>query len=163
MPDCDDNDPERSQNLYTDADSDGFGSPDSPTCVAPLALDAPAPPGLSLNQADCDDTAADVHPGAFERWDDGVDSNCDGNDDPLACGEAGRSCGCDLLATSTVPIVTSCTGSDLFIAAQETCTTCLGRDRRGHRQSRDRGAQTASRSRSTGKPFRAWVRWHPEA
>jgi Putative metal-binding motif len=127
MPDCNDNDPELSQNLYTDADGDGFGSPDSPTCVAPLALDAAPPPGLSLNQADCDDAAADVHPGAFELWNDSVDSNCDGNDDPLACGEAGRSCGCDLLATSTVPIVTSCAGSDLFIAAQETCTTCLGR------------------------------------
>lgn len=30
---------------------------------------------------DCDDSDADVHPGAEETFDDGVDSNCDGEDD----------------------------------------------------------------------------------
>src|SRR5882724_7623507 len=122
-PDCDDKDPALSQDVYTDADGDGFGSPDAPTCVAPLAIGMPALPGFSLNQADCDDSAADIHPGAFEAWGDRVDSDCDGNDDPLRCGDAGASCGCELLAIGTVPIVSACAGSDLFVAAQRTCTS----------------------------------------
>ncbi|MFZ5482205.1 MAG: MopE-related protein [Myxococcota bacterium] len=31
---------------------------------------------------DCDDTDADVHPGAEDTPDDGVDGDCDGDDDP---------------------------------------------------------------------------------
>ena len=33
---------------------------------------------------DCDDTNPDIHPGAEETAGDGVDSNCDGEDDPQA-------------------------------------------------------------------------------
>jgi len=89
-PDCDDTDAAISQNVYTDADGDGFGSPESPTCVAPLAQGAPAAAGFSLSQVDCDDSNGDIHPGAFEAWSDGVDSDCDGNDDPLRCGRSTR-------------------------------------------------------------------------
>jgi hypothetical protein len=37
--------------------------------------------GYTVADGDCDDTNADIHPGATETPGDGVDSNCDGNDD----------------------------------------------------------------------------------
>ena len=59
---------------YTDADGDGYGA-GSDTAIA---CDAPA--GRIDNQEDCDDTDADVHPGASEVCD-GVDNDCDGTSD----------------------------------------------------------------------------------
>jgi hypothetical protein len=37
--------------------------------------------GYTVADGDCDDSNADIHPGATETPGDGVDSNCDGNDD----------------------------------------------------------------------------------
>lgn len=37
--------------------------------------------GYGVYSGDCDDTNADIHPDAPETPGDGVDSNCDGNDD----------------------------------------------------------------------------------
>jgi len=37
--------------------------------------------GYSPSSGDCDDTVASVHPTADETLGDGVDSNCDGEDD----------------------------------------------------------------------------------
>ena len=52
------------------ADSDGFGDPERP-------VSAPAAPaGAVADRTDCDDTLADVHPGAPETCD-GVDQDCD--------------------------------------------------------------------------------------
>lgn len=48
-----------------DADGDGFSLPNGANA-----------PGVF----DCDDTRADVHPGAEDAADDGVDENCDGVD-----------------------------------------------------------------------------------
>jgi hypothetical protein len=45
--------------IYTDNDGDGYSEADG----------------------DCDDSDASVHPGAEETAGDGIDSNCDGNDD----------------------------------------------------------------------------------
>jgi cysteine-rich repeat protein len=60
--DCDDADPE-STHRGQDADCDGYLPPD-----------------------DCDDGNAEIYPGAEEDWEDGVDQDCDGNNDSV-CGD----------------------------------------------------------------------------
>ena len=64
---------------YADADGDGWGDPDTTAevCDAPEGYSADGSAGLE----DCDDTRADVHPGAAEFCD-GVDTDCDGIEDP---------------------------------------------------------------------------------
>lgn len=59
---------------YADDDGDGFGDAASPV----LACQQPA--GTSPSEDDCDDTDADVFPGAPDPAGDGVDSDCDGID-----------------------------------------------------------------------------------
>ncbi|MEZ4319096.1 MAG: MopE-related protein [Myxococcota bacterium] len=61
---------------YRDADLDGFGDPDVTTnagCARPI--------GFVALGTDCDDMAPGVNPSALEIWYDGVDQDCDGNDD----------------------------------------------------------------------------------
>ncbi|MFZ5475835.1 MAG: putative metal-binding motif-containing protein, partial [Myxococcota bacterium] len=60
---------------YADADGDEYGDPATPV----LACDPPE--GTNPDPDDCDDGDASVHPGAEEVWYDGVDQDCDGNDD----------------------------------------------------------------------------------
>ena len=60
---------------YFDGDGDGYGSETAgfiQVCVAPN--------GYSAKSGDCDETAADIHPGASETIADGVDQDCDGGD-----------------------------------------------------------------------------------
>lgn len=56
---------------YRDADRDTFGDPDQAQEVCQV------PSGFVLDNTDCDDTRADIFPGAFEIAD-GVDQNCNG-------------------------------------------------------------------------------------
>ncbi|NOY92805.1 MAG: hypothetical protein GXP55_16570 [Deltaproteobacteria bacterium] len=65
---------------HPDSDTDGFGDAD-----ATLAMDAcEAPAGFVEDATDCDDTDADVHPGATEVCD-GIDNDCNAAvDDALA-------------------------------------------------------------------------------
>ena len=58
---------------YSDNDNDGFGS-------ALLGTFCVAPPNSSLNSLDCDDTDAQINPGATELCN-GFDDNCNGNTD----------------------------------------------------------------------------------
>jgi len=62
---------------YRDADGDGYGD-DGETTKA-----CSAPDGYAATGGDCDDSAADVHPDAFEPCN-GADKNCDGVP-PRAC------------------------------------------------------------------------------
>ena len=59
---------------WSDLDGDGYGDPLSPvsTCDADDIT-------VVLNDGDCDDANADIHPGAAETCSDVVDLNCDGS------------------------------------------------------------------------------------
>ncbi|MFT4626387.1 MAG: hypothetical protein ACI8PZ_005064 [Myxococcota bacterium] len=56
---------------FADDDDDGFGDP------ADSVRDCAAPDGYVVNSRDCDDTRADIHPGADE-WCNDLDDDCDG-------------------------------------------------------------------------------------
>ncbi|MEQ1501619.1 MAG: MopE-related protein [Myxococcota bacterium] len=65
------------ENLWRpDADGDGFGD----ASAAPVAA-CDAPSGWVVDGTDCDDADPAVRPDATETWYDGVDQDCDGNDD----------------------------------------------------------------------------------
>lgn len=75
--DCDgtvDNDPVDEHIFYADGDGDGYGS----ATVPGVGCEAPA--GFVDDRSDCDDTRADIHPGAEETdCTDPTDYNCDGS------------------------------------------------------------------------------------
>jgi len=63
---------------YRDSDGDGYGDAATPYpgewCAEPSG-------GWVQDSTDCDDSDGSISPGASETWYDGVDDNCDGNDD----------------------------------------------------------------------------------
>lgn len=78
--DCAPTDPDIGlRHWYPDADGDGFGADGEPItqCDAPDA-------SYVEQKGDCDDDAAAVNPGVPERSGDGVDDDCDGQEDPIA-------------------------------------------------------------------------------
>lgn len=62
---------------FVDDDGDGWGTPEIVMVPAPFEC---LGPGVSPSDRDCDDTARRTFPGAPDRADDGVDSDCDGID-----------------------------------------------------------------------------------
>jgi hypothetical protein len=60
---------------YRDLDADNHGDPLSPV------VDCHRPDDAVALGDDCDDTSAEVHPGAVEVWYDDTDQDCDANDD----------------------------------------------------------------------------------
>ncbi len=64
---------------YRDADADGYGTADD----AKYSCDLTPPAGYADNDGDCDDGNPYIHPGegTVEVSGDGVDQNCDGEDD----------------------------------------------------------------------------------
>ncbi len=81
--DCDDEideDALDATDWYADADSDGYGDPDT------TVTNCEAPPDHVADDADCDDTDSLTHPGA-EELDDGKDNDCDGVVDVEICGD----------------------------------------------------------------------------
>lgn len=62
------------ERFYRDADADGFGSPEEQRSE-PTA-------GFVRSRGDCDDTNAQVRPGAPDQLADGIDQDCGGSDGP---------------------------------------------------------------------------------
>jgi hypothetical protein len=60
---------------YPDSDGDGWGDDDQATAACE------ATSGAVSTAGDCDDDAVEVHPGASEHCGDGVDQDCDGEDE----------------------------------------------------------------------------------
>ena len=67
--------------FYVDADGDGFGSSSVSSATVCVANVSVAPSGYSVNNTDCDDTRANVRPGAVDTCYDGLDNDCNGNID----------------------------------------------------------------------------------
>ncbi len=70
---------------YADTDTDGFGNSDD------SLQHHLQPEGYVLDNTDCDDTDADIHPGEVEIDGDDIDNNCDGTVDVIfyAIGDTG--------------------------------------------------------------------------
>ncbi len=109
--DCDPNVPE-SWNI--DCDEDGSPGAQMTSCdPAQLLVHTPgSPPG----RFDCDDRSADVLPGAVERWNDGLDSDCDGQDAPTCAAFEDQ-----LVGTPADIEPGACDGSSLYFGGVVAC------------------------------------------
>ena len=106
---------------YPDGDGDGWGPEAVTEPIAEFEYCCDDPPeGYAWSYGDCDDNNADISPGVLDEWGDGIDSDCDGSDDPAGCPEAMTA---DDLPPSASP---PCQGPDLSVASVFSCPTiCL--------------------------------------
>ncbi len=122
--DCDDSDPEVHPGIaevcdnQVDDDCNGLTDTDDPECQC-IDGDSdgygdPASNACTYLQFDCDDSNGDVHPGAQEICDNGIDDNCDGRTDDAdpQCGSAGWAVAAP--AEAAVEVSGSYEGSTLF-------------------------------------------------
>lgn len=70
--------------LYPDKDGDGYGNGDNPNVEEVADLDD-LPDGFVVNNTDCNDDNANIHPGATEIHNNDIDDDCDGNIDLIQC------------------------------------------------------------------------------
>ena len=75
------------ETYYQDVDGDGFGNPS----VSTMAACDSAPVGYRMDNTDCGDSSAAVHPYAYDASADSTDSDCDGATTPRATYVAGAS------------------------------------------------------------------------
>lgn len=68
---------------YVDVDDDGYGA----SADSIVSCEENPPNGYADNEDDCDDTDADINPGAREICDDNIDNDCDGEIDENQFGE----------------------------------------------------------------------------
>lgn len=119
--DCDDADPSVFALAARDEDGDGYGlAGRGQVCVGPLPEDFT----YGARPLDCNDTNPDVRPDAPEQWLDGVDSNCDGIEDP-------DDCSADAFDSTPVEVDTDCGDeADLFLARVFGCLTPCAYERK---------------------------------
>ncbi len=101
----DDDDPDLAgaTTWYADADGDGYGDSSS------SLYQCDQPTDHVTDSTDCDDTDADVHPGALDICADGIDMDCDEVDDCAVFGD---------LSLADAPWTAGLTGmTDLLVAA----------------------------------------------
>jgi hypothetical protein len=110
------------QLLFRDLDSDGCGSETAET----LCIENLVPSGWTLwgGCKDCDDENRSVFPGAAEVPGDGVDSDCDGDDDTRVCASE-----CECIAEERGklgrPTASTCDDApDVFIPVVQECNGC---------------------------------------
>lgn len=72
---CDGNEDEGCTTYYFDSDGDTYGDP------ASTVTSTYPPAGYVSNDTDCDDSNASINPGADEVCGDGIDNNCNGEED----------------------------------------------------------------------------------
>jgi hypothetical protein len=108
--------------LLPDGDRDGYGAGTAET----RCIDDGVPVGYSRwAQQDCDDENAAILPGAYEVPGDGIDSECDGDDDSVGC-PGSCLCQASQVAVANRPTEPSCEGApDLFLAVTSTCVDCF--------------------------------------
>jgi large repetitive protein len=70
---------------YADDDVDGYGDASDTTAACAV------PTGYVASDTDCDDTNTDIHPGAVETCDGGVDNDCNGDADDADSAVTGTS------------------------------------------------------------------------
>lgn len=127
--DCDDSDADKRRERFVDDDGDGYGENASASCVG--AAEA----GYADRGGDCDDGDEHRSPGATEAWLDGLDSDCDGDDNPSGC-FAAPGLDPELHVDEPMPLPDleaieverdeSCAGPDLFLAIVSACRACGG-------------------------------------
>jgi hypothetical protein len=117
--DCNDQDPEAHLKGFRDQDADGWGDPAGEVCVDAL------PAGYVELGRDCDDTDSSIMPDAPEQFSDGIDSNCDGDDDPEDCSQP-VVCACAKLTDPPdVEMHPDCPGQpDIYPAEVFLCDAC---------------------------------------
>jgi len=70
---------------YGDADQDGYGDANDALLVN---INDEMPSGYADDDTDCDDTNAEIYPGAEEICTDGIDNDCNGEIDECTCTDA---------------------------------------------------------------------------
>ncbi len=115
--DCDDTDASVYEWAAPDADGDGFAlAGQDPACIGAL------PEGHSAGTlpGDCNDADSSVSPGVPEQWNDGIDSDCDGEEDP-------HDCSADEFDTTPLEIDSNCGDlADLFVVRTFGCLPMCG-------------------------------------
>ncbi len=108
-----------SSDWYDDLDGDGYGD----TSSAVWACSAPT--GMITTGGDCDDSDATIHPGATEYCD-GVDTDCDGTDDPAGVVTFVGAYGGKTDVTSTFTTMMSTTPNTYSFTSNGTLNFCSG-------------------------------------
>jgi hypothetical protein len=127
--DCDDDDGDKHEERYVDGDIDGYGVSTTARCVDHDE------PGYADHPGDCDDEDQRRSPAEIEQWFDGVDQDCDGDEDPTGCfpvpwSESDSDSWIDEQFPIPPPIPIdrddACDGADLYIAIASACASCGG-------------------------------------